>query len=323
MKCYWGVLLKAAITFGLLYFLVSKVDLAKSVDLLVRTNIGAVTLALIVLAIQTGFAILRWHRILIKKEMHIPMKRSARYFWLGLFFNQVLPSSIGGDAVRGYCLVRDGQSVGRATLSVLLDRVLGMVGLVMLIALAMPYAMNLINVPEMQWGMVFALLAVISGLVSILFMDIFTKKFTDWRVMKSLTTLTSDARQLLASQQGLWLIVLSVLVHLLSIVVVGMLSWALAIRVDWTALAVIVPIATLLMTVPLSIAGWGVREGVMVVGLGYVGIAAEEALALSILYGLSMLMIALPGGLAWLTGPTVRSQNVNQELANEMKDTSR
>lgn len=317
MKRYWGVLLKAAITFGLLYFLVSKVDLAKSVDLMVTTNLGIIALAILVLTIQVGCAILRWHRIMIKKEMHIPMGRAARYFWLGLFFNQLLPSSIGGDAIRGYCLVLDGQSVGRATLSVLLDRALGMTGLIVLIALAMPYAMNLISVPEMQRGMVFSLLAVISGLVSLVFMDVFTKRFTGWRVMKGLTTLASDARQLLVSQQGLGLMLLSLLIHLLSIVVVGMLSWSLAIRVDWAALAVIVPVATLLMTVPLSIAGWGVREGVMVVGLGYAGSSAEEALALSILYGLSLLMVALPGGLFWLTDPALRLRKANQILLKE------
>jgi uncharacterized protein (TIRG00374 family) len=260
---------------------------------------------------------------MISKGVHISVRRSARYFWLGLFFNQLLPSSIGGDAIRGYCLVRDGQSVGRATLSVLLDRILGMAGLVVLIALAIPYAMNLISNPEMQWGMMSALLVVIAGFIAILFIDIFTRRFSSWRVMKGLTTLASDARQLLGSRQGLGLVLFSVLIHILSIVVVGMLSSALSIKVDWIALTIIVPITTLLITIPLSIAGWGVREGVMVVGLGYVGIAPEEALALSILYGLLTLVVALPGMLAWLADPAVRSLKVNKEAVSLVGESSR
>ncbi len=318
MTRWWGTLLKAGITFGLLYFLASKVDFVKSLDFLAKAKIGDVALAILVLTAQVGFAILRWHRILLVKRMQIPISRSARYFWIGLFVNQLLPSSIGGDAARGYCLVRGGQSLGRATLSVLLDRMLGMFGLVVLIVLAMPHAMNLIHVPEMQWGMGLTLLAVIAGLTSVLFMDFFTKKFSDWRVIKGLTTLASDARQLLASKQGWGLTLLSVVIHLLSIVAVAVLSWALGIRVDWSALAVIVPIATLLMTVPLSIAGWGVREGVVVVGLGYAGIPSEAALALSILYGLSLLVIALPGGFVWLADPTVRSRKM-QALMKETR----
>jgi uncharacterized protein (TIRG00374 family) len=315
--------LKAGITLGLFYALVTRIDLNATVGLMAATDWRSVLGMVGVMVLQVIVAVFRWHRIMISKGVHISVRRSARYFWLGLFFNQLLPSSIGGDAIRGYCLVRDGQSLGRATLSVLLDRILGMAGLVVLIALAIPYAMNLINNPEMQWGMMSALLVVIAGFIAILFIDIFTRRFSSWRVMKGLTTLASDARQLLGSRQGLGLVLFSVLIHILSIVVLGMLSSALSIKVDWIALIIIVPITTLLITIPLSIAGWGVREGVMVVGLGYVGIAPEEALALSILYGLLTLVVALPGVLAWITDPEVRSLKVNKELVSLVGESSR
>ena len=317
------ILLKAGITLGLFYALVTRIDLNATVGLMAATDWRSVLGIVSVMVLQVIVAVFRWYRIMISKGVHISVRRSARYFWLGLFFNQLLPSSIGGDAIRGYCLVRDGQSVGRATLSVLLDRILGMAGLVVLIALAIPYAMNLIKNPEMQWGMMSALLVVIAGFIAILFIDIFTRRFSSWRVMKGLTTLASDARQLLGSRQGLGLVLFSVLIHILSIVVVGMLSSALSIKVDWIALTIIVPITTLLITIPLSIAGWGVREGVMVVGLGYVGIAPEEALALSILYGLLTLVVALPGVLAWLTDPAVRSLKVNKEVVSLVGESSR
>jgi glycosyltransferase 2 family protein len=309
------ILLKAGITLGLFYVLVTRIDLNATVGLMAATDWRSVLVIVGVMVLQVIVAVFRWYRIMISKGVHISVRRSARFFWLGLFFNQLLPSSIGGDAIRGYCLVRDGQSVGRATLSVLLDRILGMAGLVVLIVLAIPYAMNLIKNPEMQWGMMSALLVVIAGFIAILFIDIFTRRFSSWRVMKGLTTLASDARQLLGSRQGLGLVLFSVLIHILSIVVVGMLSSALSIKVDWIALTIIVPITTLLITIPLSIAGWGVREGVMVVGLGYVGIAPEEAFALSILYGLLTLVVALPGVLAWLTDPAVRSLKVNKVVS--------
>ena len=307
MPHWLRTLLKAGVTFGVLLFLLNKVDLEVSVDLLAKTDIGVATLSIIVLVIQVGLGILRWHLVMIKKEIHIPVARSARYLWLGSFFNQVLPSSVGGDAVRGYCLVREGLSLGRATLSILLDRILGMVGLLILISMVTPYAVHLIDARELHWGIALTVLLVTSGLASILFMDFFTRALPGWRVMRGLTTLASDARQLLLSRMGLGLSLLSVVIHVVSIVAVGILSWALSIEVAWLALAVIVPITTLLVTVPVSIAGWGIREGVMLVGLGYAGIGPEQALALSILYGLSLLAVSLPGGAIWLLGPTVRS----------------
>jgi len=52
--------------------------------------------------------------------------------------------------------------------------------------------------------------------------------------------------------------------------------------------------------VPITIAGWGVREGAMVVALGTVGVGREEALAISVLFGIASAIAALPGGLIWL-----------------------
>jgi len=61
----------------------------------------------------------------------------------------------------------------------------------------------------------------------------------------------------------------------------------------------VLPIVFLVMTIPISIAGWGVREGVMVIGFGYLGIASEQVLALSILYGILTLVSTIPGIIIW------------------------
>jgi hypothetical protein len=62
----------------------------------------------------------------------------------------------------------------------------------------------------------------------------------------------------------------------------------------------IVPPVTLLQLVPISLAGWGVREAALVVALGWFGVPAEAALAISVLVGLCLILVGLPGGLIWL-----------------------
>jgi uncharacterized membrane protein YbhN (UPF0104 family) len=89
-------------------------------------------------------------------------------------------------------------------------------------------------------------------------------------------------------------------IHLFSVIAVIVIVEGLGVNLSWGGTMLIIPFITLLMVVPISIAGWGVREGGMVVGLGYLGVVPEEALVLSILYGFSMLLIALPGGIGWL-----------------------
>jgi hypothetical protein len=62
----------------------------------------------------------------------------------------------------------------------------------------------------------------------------------------------------------------------------------------------LVPVVLLLSTLPISVAGWGVRETVMVSALGFAGAESSEAFALSILFGLALLALSLVGAIMWL-----------------------
>jgi len=65
---------------------------------------------------------------------------------------------------------------------------------------------------------------------------------------------------------------------------------------------VIIPPVALIQLIPVSLAGWGVREATLVVVLAGFGVPNENGLATSLLFGLCQIIIALPGGLIWLTG---------------------
>ncbi|HTV28367.1 MAG TPA: lysylphosphatidylglycerol synthase domain-containing protein, partial [Xanthobacteraceae bacterium] len=66
------------------------------------------------------------------------------------------------------------------------------------------------------------------------------------------------------------------------------------------AYLLIVPLSNLVQTLPISIAGWGIREGFLSAAFGLVGVWPEKALTLSVLYGLLTLIGSLPGGVIWL-----------------------
>ena len=63
---------------------------------------------------------------------------------------------------------------------------------------------------------------------------------------------------------------------------------------------VLVPPVLLIMTIPISIGGWGVREGAMVALFGLIGVPGHGALALSVMFGLVGIAVAVPGGIVWL-----------------------
>jgi uncharacterized membrane protein YbhN (UPF0104 family) len=122
-----------------------------------------------------------------------------------------------------------------------------------------------------------------------------------WRALGPLLRLTADARLLfLNPPQAAPLFILSILGHVLSALVVYVLAVGLNLTLSvWDCLA-IVPSVLLVMVIPISFAGWGLREGAMVVLLGYLGTAADMSLAVSLMYGVVTIVAALPGSLFWL-----------------------
>ena len=91
----------------------------------------------------------------------------------------------------------------------------------------------------------------------------------------------------------------SVAVHLTTIAAVIAYARALGVAVGPLDALVVVPLTIFAAALPVSLNGWGVREGVMVAGLALYGVSAAEALLLSLMIGLSVTLTALPGGLFW------------------------
>ena len=81
---------------------------------------------------------------------------------------------------------------------------------------------------------------------------------------------------------------------------VYILACSMLIELEFMHSLLLMPLIVLLTILPISIAGWGVREGAMIMLLGLVGMPSEQALALSILVGIVALISGLPGGLIWL-----------------------
>ena len=295
-----AVLLKVIVSLGLITFLINQVDFKGIVNILKNVDITMIVYALILLTIQVFIATTRWQFVLKCQKIMLDYKNTLQILWSGLFFNQAMPSSVGGDVIRGYYLKKQGMTLGRATLGVLMDRLFGMIGLVLLVLASLPLLFELVDDPIARTGVLFIAVGISLALLFIFFTDKLPGNFSHLKVIRGLYSLSQNARHCISKNyNGLIIIIISILIHLISVVTVMTMAIGLGINVEWSGFLVIIPLVTLMMVVPISIAGWGVREGVMVVGFGYLGVASEAALALSILYGLLMLVVALPGGVVW------------------------
>ena len=113
--------------------------------------------------------------------------------------------------------------------------------------------------------------------------------------------LSNDARTTLVSlSPGGVILAISVVLQIVQIASVYFIAVALGLEVSFTAVMVALPAVLLISSLPISLAGWGVREQSMVLALGAMGVAPTDALAISVLLGLSWIVIGLPGALVWL-----------------------
>jgi uncharacterized membrane protein YbhN (UPF0104 family) len=217
---------------------------------------------------------------------------------------------VGGDAVRGYLAYRSGLALGLSVNSILLERVATVLGLVVLLAVVTPF-----GAPDLKEGIWFArgvwvlLGLALAGTACVMLLDRLPMALRRFRIVRALGTLAVDARRALLHPVHAGLVMFwSVLGHVNLSAMVWCLGLGLGVDVSLTDCMLLFPPALLAQTVPISVAGWGVREGAAVALFALAGVSAESALAISMLYGLVMLLISMPGAVFWLTsgGRTIK-----------------
>jgi glycosyltransferase 2 family protein len=296
--------LKLAITAGLFAYLLRKVDIAPVVRQLGAMSPAAAVGAEALLLLQLGLLALRWQ--IVGRLVDAPMRAGQllRLSAIGHFFNQVLPSGFAGDAARAWLAAREGVRVGPAVRAILCDRVIGLlvlVGMVTVTLFALP-DLTADKVPGRSSFVLVALLGV-AGLATLFLIGTpVARLLARHRLTRALGTLTDDLHRALFRSRGrsAAILALAVAVQLLNVAAMHWCARGMRIDLDFGAAWVIVPAVMLVSMAPISFAGWGVREGAMIVGLGLAGIAAADALAVSVAFGLLQLVLGVPGGLLWL-----------------------
>lgn len=298
----WALLAKAAVTAALAWIIIAKVDI-DAVAARFRT-IDGLWLALALLATLTQYALffLRWHLILKAIETPLPLGKVVQYAVIGLFFNQALPSSIGGDALRIWRAYGAGVPLAKAASSVLLDRALGFTALFLIAAIALPTAFHLFTDPWLQWALPLfiagALFAIFLMLIFDRLVPAFLRAKRPWRW---LIGLAEDGRSVLLHPPMLGaMVIVGLLASLFTIASSYCLARALGIEVGFMVFLILIPLLLTLVTIPISLAGWGLREGIAIFLFGFVGVAESDALSLSVLMGLTAALLSLPGGAVWL-----------------------
>lgn len=319
-------LIKLAVSAILVIFLVRRVDADELLRHLLGVDRLAIAAAILILAALSVLQTVRWRVIIRALGGQLSLAAAWLIVLIGMFFNQTLPSTVGGDGMRIWRAHKAGLKVGPAASGVVLDRLAGMAGLLVVAALGLPVLFSVVGDSLARWAIPVVIGAGACGYAVLLTIDRVPAAFLRWRVFSWAVPFAADSRRVfLIRRTSAAILGLSIVNHLALALLVLIIARGLGIAVGVLECLVLVPPVLLVSTLPVSIAGWGVREGAMVTAFGFVGVAESEAVALGVLFGLAVLVVGLPGGLIWfLTGrERVRSpslDSVSDTTPAETKD---
>ncbi len=295
---------KVAISVGLIWFAFRATDFTSLADRVMMLPGWLIAALLALIYVQTSTATWRWHLIAKANRIPLPFPAALRIFFIGQFFNQTLPSSVGGDIFRIWLLHRRGTSLGQATGNVILDRILGLEALLLTSLLGLPVVFSTVPGPA-PWSILGLSLTGLVGFAILLALGGRYGAFLEqWRATSTIRNAALCAWRLVTHpMEGLAVLVLSVSVHLMAVFYIASILRGLGHDLPFAVLVALIPPVLLVTVLPISMAGWGVRESAMIFILGILGIPAADALATSLLFGIGVFLVGLPGGLLWLSRP--------------------
>jgi uncharacterized membrane protein YbhN (UPF0104 family) len=295
--------IKILVSLALLYLALRKVNLT---DLASRINnlasLGWIVVAIAVTFLQIFVGVLRWREISAECGAPLGLRQAMRFNLIGTFFNQTLPSSIGGDAVRLWLVARGGAGWRAATYSIFVDRAIGLIALAIIIVASLPWSYNLIGDPHGRSALLFVDFAALGGGMGFL---VFGALPWPWlRRLWGMHHLHACAvianRVIFSRKHGPAIAVLSLLVHVLAVVIAWCVVQSITAPVMFGQIFQLVPPVMLITMLPISIAGWGVREASMALAFGYAGLLPNEGVNISLLYGAVTFLVGAFGGLVWI-----------------------
>ena len=314
-------LLKLVMTLALLAFIILKVDWQESLSIIINISIPYIFLLLLLSLSMITISCIKWQIFLQARNIKVSLFRLVQLYYVGYFFNNFLPSSVGGDVVRSVTLGRKIQNQLDSFSSVFLERFTGFLGLLVLAIIA--FMLNFNRFRNLEIGLVLVLLSVaFIGVIAVFFSKRLQKLIDKMLDLKPFKIIKNKAKKFLNviyffKSQPIVLtktMIISFIFHIMTIVNTLVVCLALDIQVAVLDVAVIVPIILIVSTVPISINAIGVWEGSFVYFFSLAGVDPSASLAIALVLRAKNLFNALVGGLFYLFWNELPDKQLSHEI---------
>jgi len=266
-------------------------DMSQVITLLQQLDLLWLGAAILSLTALTALMARRWQLIAHAFDLELPYGRALREYYLAQLWNLLLPGGVAGDAARAVRLRHQGD-LKRAAQSVAQERLLGQVALTTVLCVGLLGAAILpggLPWPAFTGWVVLAGFALATAIVILMPGDGFTAKFLQ----------QTRKLALMPVQIGLSAIITALLIFSFYAC-----AAATGTHIPVAGLTTVIPLILSAMIIPLSIGGWGWREGAAAALFPIIGASASAGVATGITYGIAMLIAAAPAVVFLFIYPT-------------------
>jgi uncharacterized protein (TIRG00374 family) len=303
-------IVKIGVSAGLLYLLLRQVDLARLWALARTASVPWLAAALVLYLAMVLVSAWRWGLLLHAQHVRVGFGTLTSSFLVATFFNNFLPSNIGGDVVRITDTARPAGSKTVATTIVLVDRAIGLLGLVFIAAVGATLAARVSAAvgplgPGLLWLALAAGLAVAAPLLMrpeaatrlLRPLRVIHQEWVEERIgrlTRALGRFGQSPRALVGCFLGA-IVVQAVLVGFYAAI-----AFAIQLKIPLAHLAILVPVSFIVQMAPISVNGFGVREYTFGMYFAQLGLPLESAIALSFIGAALIMLFSTTGAVALL-----------------------
>lgn len=307
-----GLILRVLISGGILAFLAMKLDWAEFTAIVKTASVSWLLAGLGLIGLTIFLAARRWQMLLRVQGIQLSYSKVFQLNMIGQFFNAFLLGVTGGDVIKIYYAAQAApEKRSAAGLSVIYDRILGLLGIIVwgVILTTTCYSFLTSTAPTYQavWTFLFISAAAFGGIGLALILPWLRQNAGLWKLEQKLPfhgtiERLSEAFQRYARAHvvNLSVLIFSVFIHFFLFVTMFCVARSIGIEIGFWTLAAIASVVNVLIAIPVSISGLGVREGLFAVFLSLLSIPHEQAVAFSLLGFALSLVWSLIGGLIYL-----------------------
>jgi glycosyltransferase 2 family protein len=308
-----ALVLKVVVSAGLLYILLGRTDFSRLWKYVRGASMAWLAAGLLLYLVMILLSAWRWRLLLEAQHVKVPYWRLVNSYLVATFFNNFLPSNIGGDVIRIRDTAAQAGSKTLATTIVLMDRGLGLLGLLCVAAIGASVASAAGGHPPVLASVLWLTLA--AGLfmlaAAVLLPDGVARLLSPLRLIhqewvgERIGRLTGALTKFRNAPVALGTCLLgAVVVQTVLVAFYVAIVRSMGIPISAWHLAVVVPVSFVVQMAPVSLNGFGVREATFTYYFSRVGLPIESALVVSFMGAGLIILFSASGALAyWMRGP--------------------